>query len=110
EKAGDLQASTQGIQNSQQDLQRLIDDIRKGDKELTPEAVQEAFEKLARQLEELQEKIKNLPQGPSDDLINREALQEQLNESEELQERIAQIQEQIANGNQEQALKELESM
>lgn len=110
EKAGDLRASTDGIQNSQRDLQSLIDEIKKGNKELSSEAIQEAFEKLARQLEELQEKIRNLPQGPSDDLINREALEQQLNESESLQERIAQIQEQIANGNSETALKELESL
>jgi len=110
EKAGDLNQSTQDLNAAQGDLQSLLDNIKSGKEELKSEILQEAFEKLMKQIESLQDKIKNLPQGPSDQMINREALDEQLSQSEELQDKINEIQNQISAGNEAQALRELESL
>ena len=110
EKAGDLNQSTQDLNAAQGDLQSLLENIKSGKEELKSEVLQEAFEKLMKQIENLQEKIKNLPQGPSDQMINREALDEQLSQSEELQDKINEIQNQISAGNETQALRELESL
>lgn len=110
EKAGDLNQSTQDLNAAQGDLQGLLEDIKSGKEELKSEVLQEAFEKLMKQIESLQDKIKNLPQGPTDQMINREALDEQLSQSEELQDKINEIQNQISAGNESQALRELESL
>ena len=110
EKAGDLQSSTQGLDDSRKNLGDLIRKLRDGKEKLSSEKVQKAFEDLLSKIEDLQNKIKNLPQGPQDEMLNREALDEQLSESQALEERIAEIQEMIANGREEQAIKELESL
>ncbi|PIR23078.1 MAG: hypothetical protein COV44_04975 [Deltaproteobacteria bacterium CG11_big_fil_rev_8_21_14_0_20_45_16] len=110
EKAGDLQSSTQGLDESRKSLGDLIQKLRDGKEKLSSEKIQKAFEDLLSKIEDLQNKIKNLPQGPQDEMLNREALDEQLSESEALEERIAEIQEMIANGQEEKAIKELESL
>jgi hypothetical protein len=110
ERTGDINQSTREFNASQDNLQKLLNDIKSGKDDLSSESLQQAFDKLIAQIEELQNKIKNLPQGPSDQMINREALEEQLSQSEELQEKINQIQEQIARGAHGEALRELESL
>lgn len=110
ERAGDVQATRERLNDTQKDLTQLLKELREGKKELSNELMQETFEELMTQLEELQEKIRNLPQGPQDELVNREALEEQASQSQELEDRIAEIQEMIAEGQGEQALKELESL
>lgn len=110
EKTGDVGATTQSLQSSQQDLNSLLQKVKDGKLELSSEALKEAFQKLEEKLAELQSKIRNLPQGPSDDLINREALEAQADESQSLQDRIEDIQKQIAEGKNAEALRELESL
>lgn len=109
ERSGDVQGAKEGVQAAQQDLARLLEEMRKG-AEVGSEELQAAFDRLQQQLQELQEKMRNLPRGPQDDLINREALDEQLAESEKMEDRIAEIQRKLAEGQSEEALRELESL
>lgn len=109
EKAGDIQGAKEGVRDAQKDLSALLEKMKEG-ADVDSEALKEAFEKLQEQLQALQEKMRNLPRGPQDDLINREALDEQLGESEKLEDRIAEIQQKLAEGKNEEALRELESL
>lgn len=110
EKTGDLENTGDSLQASQNNLSKMLEDIRNGKTELNSKELEEAFQKLAKQLEELQQKVKQLPQGPTDDLVNREALESQAEESESLQKRIEDIQKQMAEGDKKGALRELESL
>lgn len=110
EKTGDLQASTDNVRNSQASLEQMLEKLKSGKGELDAQELQKTFENLLGQLSELQKKIRELPKGPSDDLINREALQEQASQSQQLEDRISEIQDLLSQGQDEQAVKELESL
>ena len=110
EKAGDLQQAGESLADSQKDLSSLLEKLKEGKLDLNSKALEEAFKKLAEKLKELQEKISSLPNGPQDEMINREALQQQADESADLQKRIDEIRNQAAAGDEKGALKEMESL
>ncbi|MBN8554564.1 MAG: hypothetical protein J0L93_03890 [Deltaproteobacteria bacterium] len=110
EKTGEIQAAADSLHSSRDDLNKMLEKIREGKMDLNSKDLDEAFKKLASQLEEMQKKIRELPQGPQDDLLNREALQNEADESDNLLKRIEDIKKQAANGDNKGALKELESL
>ncbi|TVQ78012.1 MAG: hypothetical protein EA369_07830 [Bradymonadales bacterium] len=110
EKAGDVHAAKDSVRATQQDLAALLEEIRQGKESLSSEKMQEAFERLAAQLEDLRERMRNLPQGPQDQHVNREAIEEQISQSQELEDRIAEIKRLASMGQDELALRELESL
>jgi hypothetical protein len=110
ERAGDVNAAKEAVKSTQDDLAKLLDRIRSGEQDLSSDLLKDAFSRLTQQLEDLQNRLKNLPQGPQDRQVNREALDEQLSQSEELEDRIAEIQDMIAKGEDAEALRELESL
>lgn len=110
EKAGSIEETSQNLSDSQADLAKMLEQMKEGKLDINSKALDEAFKKLAQQLEELQKKIAELPQGPGDDFINREALQQQADESQNLADRIEEIRRQAAEGDESGALKELESL
>lgn len=110
EKTGDLASTSRDLKGAQDRLQDLLKQMKDGKTDLSSEELQKAFENLMSKIEELQDKIKNLPQGPQDDLLNREALNEQVDQSQELADKIAEIQKQIAGGDSKGAMRELESL
>jgi hypothetical protein len=110
EKTGEIQSTTDALHASQNDLNKLLEKIKDGKMELNSKELEEAFQKLAAQLEEMQKKIRDLPQGPQDDLINREAMEAQAEESQNLAKRIEDIKKQVASGDNKGAMRELESL
>jgi hypothetical protein len=110
EKTGEIEATSDSLKNSQDQLSKLLEKIKKGEMDASSQELQAAFQKLAEQLAELQKKMRDLPSGPSDDLINREAMQAQVDESESLAKRIEEIQKQMAAGDNKGAMRELESL
>lgn len=110
ERAGDLSSTSKDLAESQQDLAKMLEQIKDGKMKLDSKALEEAFKKVGDKLKELQEKISKLPQGPEDDMINREALEAQAQESEDLAKRIEDIRKQAESGDEKGALRELESL
>lgn len=110
EQVGDVQASQDALRDSQADLSKLLEDFRNGKQKMSSEKLQKAFEDLSKRLKDLMDKVSKLPKGPQDNLINRDALDKQVSEAKSLEEQIAEIQKKLNDGNQEQALKELESL
>ncbi|MDB5038474.1 MAG: hypothetical protein JWQ35_2002 [Bacteriovoracaceae bacterium] len=110
EKTGEIEATSDSLKSSQNQLSSLLDKIKKGELSPNSKELDEAFQKLAQQLEELQKKIRELPNGPSDELINREALEAQVEESETLAKKIEDIKKQMALGDNKGAMRELESL
>lgn len=110
EKTGDVEATADHLKNSQNDLSKLLQDLKEGKLDLSSKELEEAFQKLAKQLEDLQNKIKELPQGPQDELLNREALEAQAEESQTLADKIEEIKKQMASGDNKGAMRELESL
>lgn len=109
EKAGDVKDSVAKMESSKAELQKLLEEMKQSGK-VDPEKLEALFEELQKRLKELQEKMANLPDGPQDDLVNRQALEQQLGQSQELEEKIAEIQKQIQEGKGDQALRELQSL
>ncbi len=110
EKAGDLASTQESLSQSQADLSKMLEQLKEGKLDLNSKVMEEAFKKLAEKLKALQEKISSLPQGPQDDMMNREALEQQAQESEDLAKRIEDIRRQAAQGDEAGAMKELESL
>ncbi len=110
ESVGDLESAQEDLVSSQAGLQLLLDRLKNGELPADSNQLKQAFKSIAEKIEELQKKIQSLPAGPTDDMINQEALQNQLEESESLQSRIEEIQKQIESGDSASALKELESL
>jgi len=109
ERAGDVKSSVSAMQHTQKSLQSMLEEIKKSGK-MDSSALDALFKQLEEQIKDLQNKMKNLPQGPQDDLINRQAMEDQIEESNKLQEKIAEIQKQLQDGKNEQAMKELQSL
>jgi hypothetical protein len=110
ERAGDIGQTAADLKSSQADLSKLLEKIKSGKLDMNSEALEEAFKELAKQLEEMQKKISQLPKGPQDDLINREALEAQAQEAQSLADRIEEIRKQAQSGDSKGALRELESL
>ena len=110
EKTGEIEATSDALRSSQDELNALLEKIQKGEVEFDSKMLEEAFKKLAKEIEDLQKKIRELPQGPSDDLINREALEAQAEDADSLAKRIEEIKKQLESGDQAGALRELESL
>lgn len=110
ERAGDIGQTAADLKSSQADLSKLLEQIKSGKLDINSEALEEAFKELAKQLEEMQKKIAQLPKGPQDDLINREALEAQAQEAQSLADRIEEIRKQAQSGDSKGALRELESL
>lgn len=110
EKTGEIEATSNALKSSQNELSDLLEKIKKGELEGSSQELQEAFEKLAKQIEEMQKKIRDLPSGPNDDLLNRESLEAEMDESQDLAKRIEEIKKQMASGDNKGALRELESL
>lgn len=110
EKTGSIEDSSRSLNAAKKNLGTLLDDIKNGKLDLQSKEIQQAFDKLSSQLKELQDKIRNMPQGPQDEMFNREALDQQLAESESIEDRIEEIKKQLESGDQKGALRELESL
>ncbi len=110
EKTGEIAETSNSLRSSQADINKLLEQLKAGKTDLDPQVLEEAFKKLAEKLAELQKKIRDLPQGPEDELINREALEAQSQEADELAKRIEAIKDQLAKGDTKGALRELESL
>lgn len=109
ERAGDVKSSVSAMQDTQKNLQSMLEEMKKSGK-MDSAALDALFKQLEEQIKDLQNKMKNLPEGPQDDLINRQAMEDQVEESNKLQEKIAEIQKQLQDGKNEQAMKELQSL
>ncbi len=110
EKTGEIESTADSLKSSQNNLQDLLEKIKKGEMDVSSKELEEAFKSLASKIEELQNKIKELPNGPNEDMINREALENQLEESESLADKIEAIKKQMASGDSKGAMRELESL
>jgi len=109
DRAGDVKSSVSAMQDSQKNLQSLLEEMKKSGK-MDNASLDALFKQLEEQIKDLQSKMKKLPEGPQDDLINRQAMEDQVEESNKLQEKIAEIQKQLQDGKNEQAMKELQSL
>jgi len=109
ERAGDVKSSVSAMQDTQKNLQSMLEEMKKSGK-MDSAGLDALFKQLEEQIKDLQNKMKNLPEGPQDDLINRQAMEDQVEESNKLQEKIAEIQKQLQDGKNEQAMKELQSL
>lgn len=110
EQVGDVQASQDALRDTQKDLASLLDDLRNGKDKIDSQKLKETFDQLLSQLKDLMEKASHLPRGPNDDLINREALDQQVNQAQSLEDQIEEIKKRLEKGQDEAALKELESL
>jgi hypothetical protein len=109
ERTGDVQSQVGAMKDTQKSLQQMLEEMKKTGK-LNSDQLQSMFEQLQDQLKQIQDKLNQLPSGPQDDLINRQALEEQVDESKELSDKIEEIQKQLAEGKSEEALRELQSL
>jgi hypothetical protein len=110
EKTGDIQATQKSLSDAKGDLAHLLEQIKSGKLDAGSPELEKAFSELTKKLQELQSKIKELPSGPQDELLNRDALEAQMQESESLADRIEAIKKQIAGGDSKGAMRELESL
>lgn len=110
QRVGDIRDSQEALSDQRKGLMELLDELKAGGKQLNSEELQKQFDELMKRLQDLTSKVSELPKGPQNEMLNREALEEQVSQAQSLEQQIQDIQRRLLEGDSETALKELESL